>query len=258
MITSPDNPLVKKLKKLNTKKGRDETRLFLIEGKRFVDEAIRINAFENVIVTEKFYDDLSGSLNGISESRIIIVTDKIMKSIATTETPPGILAVCPFIDKPPEELLDVPDKGFYVALDRVSDPGNIGTLIRSAHAFNASGIFLSKDCADIYNPKTVRATAGSIFYVPLSRNALLETVINKCRALEIKVLALQQESQKPLSSIKFDSPVLILIGSETGLDDNLRNLADETAFIPMPGKSESLNLSVAGSIAFYELARLAK
>lgn len=256
MITSPDNPLVKKLNKLKTKKGRDETRLFLIEGKRFVDEAIRKKAFENVIVTEKFYDELSGSLNGISESKIIIVSDNIMGSISTTETPPGILAVCPFINKPPEELLDIPDKGFYVALDRVSDPGNVGTLIRSAHAFNASGIFLSKDCADVYNPKTVRATAGSIFHVPLSRNASIETVINKCRALKIKVLALQQESQKPLSSIKFDSPVLILIGSETGLDENLRNLADETTFIPMPGKSESLNLSVAGSIAMYEASKI--
>lgn len=258
MITSPDNPLVKKLKKLKTKKGRDETRLFLIEGQRFVNEAIRKNAFENVIVSETFYSIAKDVLAGIPESKIIIVSEKIMKSIATTQTPPGILALCPFIDKPPEELLDVPDKGFYIALDRVSDPGNVGTLIRSAHAFNASGIFLSKDCADVYNPKTVRSTAGSIFHVPLTRNAPLEIVINKCKTSEIKVLALQQESQKPLSAIKFDSPVLILIGSETGLDENLRDLADETAFIPMPGKSESLNLSVAGSIAFYELARLAK
>lgn len=164
-IESPKNARVKQWKKLQTKKGRDETGLFLLEGFHLVEEAVKSRA----PLVELMVDERTAIPPGWDVSvPVVIVTEAVMKAISSTETPQGIAAVCRQL---PAEL-----EGVKTALliDAVQDPGNLGTMIRTADAAGIDAVILGEGCADVYNPKVVRATQGSLFHLPVVKGDLAQ------------------------------------------------------------------------------------
>lgn len=254
IIQSRDNNLIKKIKKLKEKKYREESDMFLIEGFRFVLEALK-SSFEvkYVFVSEKVLDkwkDMCLNIN-FNFEKCIIVSEQILKLISNTDNPQGIVAVVK------NKKVDIQDKeGVYILVDKVQDPGNMGTIIRTAHAINALGVIVTKGTVDIYNDKTLRSTMGSIFNVPIILDSDL-SFVNTLKQKNFKLLVsyLDNESLN-FYDIELPKKLIITVGNEgNGISSNLVNCSDLKVKIPMPGGSESLNVSVAASVMMYEFLR---
>lgn len=250
-IQSKNNAEIKFIKSLKTKKKRHQSRFFLVEGIRSISEAIRSGQAEKVFVTENIFFEHEALLGPIEHS---IVSEPVMESIASTKTPPGAVALCPFLHNEFEHLINSGDK--YVFLDNISDPGNMGTLVRTAHAAGIDALFVSSNCADIYNPKAIRATMGSIFYVPLAIGVEAEALLEKAANMGIELLGLTADAGNSIYVAKISGPTVLLIGSETeGLSPSIRSSVRNFARIPMVPTIDSLNAAVAGSIAMMEFQR---
>lgn len=253
IITSKDNTLYKEVRKLKEKKYRKEKKQFFIEGLRFFEEAIKSNYFiDNVFIKEsnkeKFItsiEEYKFPLNSVS-----ILKDSLFDSLCSTENPQGIAAV---INIKPYEV-DF-QEGFYVLVDKVQDPGNLGTIIRSAHASGALGVILTKGTVDVFNEKTLRSTMGSIFYVPIIEDDDLEFIF-KLKEQEFKFIVSSLQTSKNYFDEKLDGKLVICVGNEgNGVSEAIYNLADIKLKIPMPGEAESLNVAVASSIMMFEVVR---
>ncbi|WP_411680380.1 TrmH family RNA methyltransferase [Clostridium thailandense] len=253
-IQSKDNSLIKEVKKLKEKKHRTESNRFLIEGFRFVEEALQSN-FEVplLFISEGALDkwknfDMEGKLQ--KNSKVYIVPDKLLKLISSTDTPQGVVAVVN------NKNIKVENKqGFYVLADKVQDPGNMGTIIRTAHAAGALGIVITKGTVDIYNEKTLRSTMGSIFHIPIIHDDNLESIEN-LRENGFKLIVSSLDTDKNFYDIDLNSKVIIAVGNEgNGISSELVDIADFKVKIPMPGGAESLNVSVAASIMMFEAVR---
>lgn len=253
-IQSKDNSLIKEVKKLKDKKYRNESNKFLIEGFRFVGEALQSD-FEVTLVfvsesaLEKWNDfNIRGKIS--KDTRVYLVSDQVLKLISSTDTPQGIVAVVNNKD------IKVEDKqGFYILVDKVQDPGNMGTIIRTAHAAGALGIIIIKGTVDIYNEKTLRSTMGSIFYVPIIYDNNLESIeILKNSGFKLVVSSL--DTDKNFYDVDLKNKSIIVVGNEgNGVSSELMEMADVKAKIPMPGGAESLNVSIAASIMMFEAVR---
>ena len=238
IITSLDNKEVKYLTKLNTKKFREEENKFLVDGEHLVEEAYKKGVLEKIIVVDDNYSFNCDKL---------IVTKEIMKKISLLDTPPNIMGVCKMID---ERLVGTK----YLVLDRIQDPGNLGTIIRSAVAFNVDTIIMSNDTVDIYNSKVLRATQGMLFNINFIRCDLIDT-ITKLKDENIPVYVTDVSDGKNIKEIKDFSKYILVMGNEgSGVSDEVRNLADTNIYIPMNEKCESLNVAVATSIILYEMS----
>lgn len=239
-ITSLENQLVKKITSLHKKKFRDEYKLFFIEGMKSIKEAINFNQeIEYVLYSpDMIYYDLD--IEGIEVSK------EILCKISDTVTPQGIVAVC----KIKEEKIDVlKGKKKIVYLDKVQDPGNVGTIIRTADAFGIDGVVLSKECADIYSPKVVRSTMGSIFHLPVIRDVNVEEL----KKLNMKIYS---SSLNGNEEFKIEDNSILVIGNEgNGISDETKEITDEFIKIKMPGNAESLNASIAAGILMYEFTK---
>ena len=169
MITSSSNKLIKEIKLLHKRKERWAKRCFFIEGIRAVEQCIKSGAKIKYIVysDELSEDDSDRVLSSIDEERYEIyeVSDKLFKEVSDTENPQGILAVVEFREYQLKDILK--ENNFIIVLDRVQDPGNLGTIIRTADAFGSNGVIVTSGCVDVYNPKTIRSTMGSIFQIPI-------------------------------------------------------------------------------------------
>ena len=245
---------VKEIKKLKEKKYRIESNRFLIEGFRFVEEALQSN-FEVslVFISENALDkwksfDMENKLQRGSE--VCLVPEKVLKLISSTNTPQGIVAVVN------NKSIRVENKqGFYVLVDKVQDPGNMGTIIRTAHASGALGVIITKGTVDIYNEKTLRSTMGSIFHIPVIHDNSLEN-IETLRDNGFKLVVSSLDTDKNFYDIDLNSKVIIAVGNEgNGVSKELIDMADIKVKIPMPGGAESLNVSVAASIMMFEAVR---
>ncbi len=222
MITSKDNPTLKLVRALQHKKEREETGLFACEGEDLCDAALAagIEPVEILIAGEN-------------------VTAELLAGVSTLPHPPRAIGVF--------RRDDLPGGGreTCLALWQLSDPGNVGTLIRSADAFGAA-IALSEGCADPFSQKALRASAGAIFRVPLV----------SFDARPGRQIALDARGAVPLTGVDLTPPLTIVLGAErAGLPDELLEACDTVAAIPMPGEAESLNVAAAGAIALYELSR---
>jgi len=254
IIESVDNTLIKETRKLKEKKHRVEREEFIVEGFRFVSEAINSSfdvpfVFVSEAALEK-WEKYNFEEKLTKETRVILIKESALKSICSTETPQGIVAVV----KNKQRTVDK-KQGFYLLVDKVQDPGNLGTLIRTAHAAGALGVILTKGTVDVYNEKTLRATMGSIFYIPIIEDK--ELIITKALILDgFKLVASSLDTEDNFYDVDLKSKVIIAVGSEAnGVSEEIIKICDYKVKVPMPGGAESLNVAIAGSIMIYEAVR---
>lgn len=255
IIQSKDNELVRRILKLKDKRYRMKTGEFVIEGFRFVEEALK-SEFEvkTILVSEvqkKRWDDfdLGGKLK--PGTRVALIKDELVKYLCSTENPQGIIAV---IKKNKVSVSENKD-GFYVLIDKLQDPGNLGTIIRTSHAAGASGVILTKGTVDPYNEKTLRATMGSIFRIPVIDDMNNE-FIDKLRKNGYKLVATSLEKSISLYDTDLRQNVILSVGNEgNGISDEIFEKADIKVRIPMPGEAESLNVSSAAAVLIFEAVR---
>ncbi|OFO55775.1 RNA methyltransferase [Nosocomiicoccus sp. HMSC059G07] len=234
VITSKDNKRIKEIRKLLTKKGRTKAQQFLIEGEHLIEEAIQFGAhIEEIFVleTDTFNFDL----------KTTVVTKDVMSSLSKLVTPPGIIAVVRMETKSIES-----DR--VLAIDGIQDPGNLGTLIRTADAFNFKRILIGKNTVDAYSDKVLRSSQGSHFHVSLEDVDLIEVMQNFNGTILTTDL-----SGEPLTNIVMDDKVMIILGNEgQGVSQEVLEHANYKVKIDMPGDAESLNVAVAGGILMHQ------
>lgn len=259
MITSIQNSRIKKLVQLSNKsKIRKKEGLFIVEGKKIIDE-IDVNRIKELYITETFHEKENNYVKELIDQNvnIEIVNDTVMKYISNSVTPQGILGVIKIITMDLDIMLS--DNTFIVILENIQDPGNLGTIIRTCDAVKASGIIISKGSVDLYNPKVIRATMGSILRVPIITDSNILEDINKLKKNKIKILASHLQGSNNLYECDLKQGIGIVVGNEgNGLTEEVVALADSNIKIPMIGKSESLNASIATSIIAYEALRQRK
>ena len=248
IIESNQNKIIKEVNSLKAKKERDKTGLFILEGKRLVDEIPNSWEIKYLLKAESYSED-------INFENVYTVKDSLFEKISETVNPQGILAVC-HIKEFDVTNVDYSNSPFFVVLENVTDPGNMGTLIRTADAAGADVIFLSKGCVDIYNPKVIRATMGSIFHLPIYRNLNLMDLMEDFKNNNVKTLAAHLKGTSTPYKVDMTTACAVIIGNEAnGLSDEISEMASDLVKIPMPGKAESMNAGIAGGILIYEAVR---
>lgn len=251
MITSEKNQLIKDLIKLKQKKEREKTGKFYIEGQRIIDEIPSNVKIDKYIFSKTFYENID--TKKYEKHQNIVIEDTLFKKISDTINPQGIMAICE-IPKIDIDNIKIKENNFFVILDRISDPGNMGTIIRTAEALGADAIFLSKGCVDLYNDKVLRATMGSIFHLPIIENNDLDYLIDFLKTKKIDIICTYLEGGKPPYEINMKKSIAILIGNEAnGVLEKYKEKSDYLVKIPMMGKVESMNASISSAIVFYEV-----
>jgi len=259
MITSSKNQILKIVKSLKMKKSRDINKMFFIEGTRFFNEALAAEReIINIFLSETFSKSTAAAEIKedvrLKNTLIYVVTDEIFKSLSDTENPQGILAVLETFQNKDNDILK--NAEFIIVLDSLQDPGNVGTIIRTADAAGVDALILSKNCADIFNPKVLRSTMGSVFHVPILQSENITEIIKMLKLSGVKIFASHLGGKKDFYKQDLSGRVAFVIGNEAnGLKDEIIEMADEIIRIPMPGKTESLNASVAASVIMYERVR---
>jgi TrmH family RNA methyltransferase len=255
-IQSKDNARVKELRKAFVQPGRDAGGLVGIEGKKMLEEALRSGLRVKTAFVAQGSERLLGPLRLPGETEILQVPRAILDAVLPTETPQPVAALV----EPPrwtwEEILNRDqEKTLIVVLAGTQDPGNLGTILRSAEAFGATGAISLPGTVSAWNPKAVRASAGSVFRVPLLA-ASEKTCFERLHEAGVKVLAAVASAAQPANQIDLAGPVALVIGNEgNGVADDLVAKADGEITIPCPGPVESLNAAVAASVLLYEAAR---
>jgi RNA methyltransferase, TrmH family len=249
IITSLENKLIKELLALQIKKQRHKIGKFLLESKRSIEEALIYGSIPEIIVLRE-NTELPDFLENYSQIAVK-VSDKVFMKISTTENSQGIIGVYKFFNIKINNLLD---KNKLLFLDGIQDPGNLGTIIRSAAAFNIGGILVGPGSVDIYNEKVLRSTLGGIFALPIIEIKTEELKLFKKHGFNIIGAKLDGEN---LYNYNFKEKVIVGIGNEnSGLSNDFMNVVDDFVTIQISRKMESLNASVAASIILYELNRI--
>jgi len=254
IIESKDNLIIKEVKKLHKRKSRIEKGQFIIEGFRFVEEALKSSfKVEYLFISESAlnkYNSLNIKDFITEETKVYVVKNNIIKELCETDNPQGIVAV---VWNKKIELTD--SVGFYILVDKIQDPGNLGTIIRSAHASGALGVITTKGTVDVYNDKALRSTMGSIFNISVKEDVEFH-ITNKLKENGFKFIVSSLDTEKNFYNIDLKGKVVICVGNEgNGISEEVYCLADEKVKIPMPGGAESLNAAVAASIMMYEVVR---
>ncbi|MGA8847911.1 MAG: RNA methyltransferase [Nocardioides sp.] len=254
------NTRVKDARKLSRRSERSERRLFVVDGPKAVEGALSVpgcvlEVFATPTATEQ-YAALSAAAGATPWT---LVDDRALASLSDAVNPAGVVAVCRFIDRPLEHVLD-PERGarLVVICADVRDPGNAGTVIRTADAAGADAVVLAGSSVDLYNPKTLRASVGSAFHLPVAVEPDLSTAIAAARAAGLRVLAADGAGEVDLhqAGAVLAAPTAWVFGNEAhGLPDDVASLADHRIRIPIHGRAESLNLATAAALCLYESAR---
>lgn len=261
MLDNPRSPRVRAVAKLAKREARVETGLFLLEGPQAVAEAL---TFRPQLVVELYatptaldrYTDIAQAAVDAGVD-VEFVTEQVLESMADTVTPQGIIAVC---HQFPTSLKDILRSGpkLIAILEEVRDPGNAGTIIRAADAAGADGVIFTGRSVDLYNPKVVRASTGSIFHLPVAVGAELETVLLRAREAGLTILAADIKGDDLLVARNdgtLAKPTAWLFGNEArGLPAEQLALADKAISVPIYGQAESMNLATAASVCLYESA----
>ena len=256
VITSKDNEFVKHVKKLKEKKYRDQSQEFIIEGIKLVKEAIEEKAnIKQIIIYDNCEDtgiipkDL---MYEIAKYNCIYVTENILKTMSDVNAPQGIMAIIGRNNK--EKDIDY-SQDIIVALDDIQDPGNLGTILRTVDSIGLNQILVSKGTADCYNPKVVRSTMGAIFRIKIIECEDLEQTLKETQKNNFNLVVSSLQTNNSLYDINFDKKVIIIGNEANGVEPQIQEMADEKIKIPMLGKTESLNASVATGIILYEYVR---
>ena len=249
IIESLSNPLVKNIKKLKEKKYRKETGKYLVEGINLCLEFLNYTPHlaDTVIATPEKAELVP---EGIP---VTIVSERVFEAIGETKSPQGLMVV----GKISDEITDFSKMKLSVYLDNVADPGNVGTIIRSADAFGADAVLMAPECADLYNPKTVRSTMGSMFHIPVVYEKEYLKTVKECSDNGFTVITGSLDGAVEPYKIDFcEGKYILCLGNEAhGVSDELVALGGKKVKIPMPGKAESLNVAVAGAVLLYEALR---
>lgn len=239
MIESLDNKKIKELRKLKDKKYRDKEKRYLVEGIHLVLEAYKKGDLLEIILGENEDVDILVPK--------VYVSNQILKSLSSLETPYKVIGVCKY----PNEDLELGDK--LLILDGVQDPGNLGTIIRSSVAFNISTVVLGNNCVDLYNSKVIRACQGMNFHINIIRRNLKDFITN-IKKEDYYILGTNVNDGSDLKSISNLSKYAIIMGNEgNGVSKEIQDMCDRNIYIKMNDKCESLNVAVATSIILYEL-----
>ena len=254
MITSTSNPQVKRLVQLQKKsKARSEENVFVVEGLRMFVEA-PANRVEKIYVSESFYNRKKHELD-LQKMPVEILSDSVFQHVSDTKTPQGVLCIVKCITYDVDVLLKKQNPHFMI-LDNLQDPGNLGTIVRTAEGAGVDAVFMSKDCVDLYNPKTIRSTMGSIYRVPTIYIEDIPSFLDELRKKGIKSYAAHLDGKNSYDKENYQTGTAILIGNEgNGLRDEVSKKADVWVQIPMQGQVESLNAAIAASIFMFEVSR---
>lgn len=258
-VTSKDNPSVKLFRKLMTsKKERFHHRLFVLEGSRIVFDALKNNApvrkiFITLSALEKYGDRLESIER--SEISIIVISDELGVKISDTGKTQGIFAECSFIDGT-DKLENLKKGGRYAVLYQLQDPGNAGMIIRTADALGLDGVIFSESC-DIYNPKVIRSTMGSVFRIPVYRDVSVDDVFIAMENAGINTYAaVVDKNAEDVKTVDFSGGGGIVIGNEgNGLPEEIVSMCSERITIKMNGNIDSLNAAMATGIIMWELMK---
>lgn len=257
IISSTSNAQVKKLILLLKKaKEREEQGLYIIEGIKMFEEAKEAGLLKKAYVSESLYEELyskkPGYFDGIEYE---IFTDHVFKETSETKTPQGVMGIVESAHYRLEDMLSRED-ACLLLLEDIRDPGNLGTIIRTAEGAGITGIILSDSSVDVYNPKVIRATMGSIYRVPFYQSRNFYELLTQVKARGIEIYAAHLQGIPYDTEGCFCNRCAFLIGNEAnGLSDRASELADTRIRIPMEGRVESLNAAVAAAILMYEASR---
>ncbi|MGN7300671.1 TrmH family RNA methyltransferase [Ferdinandcohnia sp. SAFN-114] len=245
-IESNKNPQIKQWKKLHTKKERDKSRTFMIEGFHLVEEALKSDVVIQELIISETTDIPSEWI--VDDLSITIVTEKIMQEISDTDTSQGVAAVC--------EQYSVKEGGKIsrlLLIDAVQDPGNLGTMIRTADAAGIDAVIIGEGSVDVYNSKVIRSTQGSIFHIPIIKENLHDTIL-KLKQNGIKVYGTSLKDAVDYKQASVGESFALIVGNEgNGVEPELLDKTDQNLYIPIFGRSESLNVAVAAGILLYHL-----
>ena len=237
-ITSINNEYIKEISKLNEKKYRDKSNKYLIEGLHLVTEALKYDIIDTIIIREDFSYE--------TNIKHIIVSNEVMKKLSDNPSIPKIMAV---VNKKESTIYG----NKILLLDRLQDPGNLGTIIRSAVAFNFDTIILSNDTVDLYNSKVLRSTQGMLFNINILRQNLTN-VINELKNNNYTIYGTKVDNGYDVKEVNNTNKFALIIGNEgTGISDNILKQCDKYLYIKMNNNCESLNAGVAASILMYEM-----
>ncbi|MBQ2747129.1 MAG: RNA methyltransferase [Firmicutes bacterium] len=254
-IYSSDNRIFKLLRELSVKKYRDRSGKYIIEGENLIEEAVKSGIRPELIVVREDYEGKANAFLDEAEETVFM-SRQLFEKVAQTETSQGIMAVVEKKVYTPDEFYEIVGDGNVVFLDRLQDPGNIGTVIRTAEAAGYKGVISLKGTGDIYSPKTVRATTGSVFRMPVLVVDDLVTATGRIKEAGKKLVATCMDGSVVYYEADLTKDIVLIIGNEgNGISDELQELSDIRVNIPMMGKVESLNASIAAAILMYEAQR---
>ena len=251
-ITSKDNELIK----LKDKKYRDESNEYVVEGVKLVEEAVKENAkIKQIIVCEdttRTYEIPTHIMLEIAKYECISVSDKIFNIITQVTNPQGIMAI---IEKNAQNAKIDYTQDIIVVLDDVQDPGNLGTILRTVDSIGLNQIIVSKGTADAFNSKVVRSTMGAIFRIKIIEVENLAQAIKEMRKHHFKLMVTSLQTKNSIYDIDFYKKIIVIGNEANGVSKEIQDMADEKAKIPMLGRTESLNASVAAGVVMYEYVR---
>lgn len=247
MITSVSNKKIKDIQKLKENKNIKKYGLYLIEGRHLVEEAIEANVVEEIIISEN-YEEFS--LIEAFSGEITKVSNSVMKNISDTITSQGIIAICKVVNKE----LEINKYSKVLILDRIQDPGNLGTIIRTADAFDFDCIILGKGTTSLYGQKVIRSTQGSNFHIDCFDNVELEKLLDKMSEFNIFATSLKADKYiEQLNSIS--GKIAVVFGNEgAGVSEDILEKVNNLLKISMPGRAESLNVSIAAGIVMHYIS----
>ena len=251
-ITSKSNEHIKHLKKLYQKKFREEFSEYVIEGIKIVKEAIAEGQIiKSVYVNEDSKEEIISAIPEITKMDLVIVEKNVFQDISGVTNPQGIIAI---VKKNEDNRISY-EEDFYLILDGISDPGNLGTIIRTADSLGIKQIIVSNNTVEVFNPKVVRSTMGAIFRVKIIEVESIVDIIAKMKERKIRVYATDLDTDKTIYSVSYEKAAVIIGNEANGVEDTVKKVASEKIKIPMLGKTESLNAAVATSIILYEAYR---
>jgi len=255
VLTSLQNPLVKQIRKLHSTKERHKQQLFLLEGTHLLQEACTLDyPLDIVCCTLQWQTTHEQLWLQIVDKcdRAVVVSEDVIKTLATTVQPDGVVATA----KRGYQIAEIPWSGLQIALEAVQDPGNLGTIIRTAAAAGASGLWLTDNSVDLDNPKVLRASAGQWFRLPMQVTEDLSATVITAKLAGMQIIATLPNANLTYWQVNWQKPSLILLGNEgAGLSTELAEMADLNVKIPLQPGVESLNVAITAALILYEAQR---
>lgn len=253
-ITSIKNDKIKELRKLYQKKYRKSKSQFILEGLRLIRGAYKSGAdLEKIFLTKDYYENhKSESFIINNENKIVYVSDNLISEVADTDNPQEIIAV---VNEPQTNLDEVLNKEYILVLDRIQDPGNMGTIFRTAAAAGFQSIIISKGSVDVFNLKVLRSSVGAIYSLPFVKDIELNELTESLKEQALTTYAADLNTDNYYNEISYGTPLALILGNEAGgIRSEILDLADEKIKIPLKSNIESLNAGVAAGVIMFEIA----